>query len=72
MSNVIGLKDLRENVENYVSEIKRGKSFIVLRRSLPVFKISPPDEDMELWEPVVDFTKIKKGGIRIKDLLSRL
>ncbi|HLD34921.1 MAG TPA: hypothetical protein VJB62_03585 [Patescibacteria group bacterium] len=72
MSNVIGLKDLRENVENYVSEIKRGKSFIVLRRSLPVFKISPPDEDAELWESVVDFTKIKKGGVEIKNLLSRL
>jgi len=30
-----------------------------------------PLED-ENWETLVDFTKIKKGGVNIKDLLSRL
>jgi len=68
---IIGLKELRENVEAYASEIKKGKSFIVVRRSRPLFKISPPDEE-ENWETVVDFTKVKKGGIFVKDLLSCL
>ena len=72
MDNLIGLKELRENVDTYVSEVQKGKSFIVVRRSRPLFKLSPPDEDSELWERIIDFTKIKKGGIAIKNLLSRL
>ena len=72
MENLIGLKELRENVDTYVSEVQRGKSFIVVRRSKPIFKLSPPAEESELWERVIDFTKIRKGGVGVKDLLSRL
>ena len=72
MNNIVGLKELRENTENYVAQIKKGKSFIVIRRSEPLFKISPLEEAEELWETVVDFTKIKKGGIEIGKILSRL
>lgn len=72
MKNIVGLKELRENVNVYAREVKKGKSFIVARRSRPIFKISPPDDDDELWEEVVDFTKIKKGGVLIKELLARL
>jgi len=72
MNNLIGLKELRENTDSYIAQVKKGKSFIVIRRSKPVFKLSPPDEDSELWERVVDFTKIKKGGVALRDLLSHL
>lgn len=72
MANIIGLKDLREKTEGYIAQVKKGKSFIVVRRSRPVFKISPPSEESELWEPIADFTKIKKGGVPLRDLLSRL
>ena len=72
MATIIGLKELRENTESYISEVKRGKSFVVARKSRPLFKITPVSEDNELWETVIDFTKIKKGGIAIRDLLSRL
>ncbi|MDP3778978.1 MAG: hypothetical protein Q8R30_02980 [bacterium] len=72
MKNLIGLKKLRENTDMYIAEVQKGKSFIVVRRSKPVFKLSPPDEEMEQWERVIDFTTIKKGGINLKDLLSRL
>jgi hypothetical protein len=44
----------------------------VVKKSKPVFKISPLDDDAELWESVIDFTRIKKGGVAIADLLSRL
>ena len=69
---IVGLKELRENMENYIAEVKKGKSFIVVRRSKPILKISAPDEDDGMWEEAVDFTKINKGGIAISDLLSRL
>jgi antitoxin (DNA-binding transcriptional repressor) of toxin-antitoxin stability system len=69
---IVGLKELRENIETYIAGVKKGRSFIVVRKSKPVFKISSPDEADELWEQVVDFTKIKNGGIKIGELLSRL
>ncbi len=69
---IVGLKELRENMEKYASLIKKGKSFIVVKRSKPLFKISSIDEDDGLWETVVDFTRLKKGGIPAEELLSRL
>ncbi len=72
MQNLIGLKELRERTDTYITEVQKGKSFIVVRRSKPVFKLSPPDEDTEAWERVVDLTKVKKGGVALRDLLSRL
>ena len=55
--NIIGLRDLRENMDKYVAQINKGRSFTVVRRSRPVFKIVPPSEDTEKWETVIDFTK---------------
>lgn len=72
LKNIIGFKELRNNADKYISQIKKGKSFIVFKKSRPIFKISPPLEDAELWERVIDFTKIKKGGVSISELLKRL
>ncbi len=71
MENIIGLKDLRQKMSEYSKKVKKGQSFIVVKRSKPLFKISPIEEN-EIWEPVIDFTKVKKSGIDIDDLLSRL
>lgn len=70
--NIVGVKELRNDLERFISLVKKGKSFTVVRRSKPVFTISPPHEDEGAWEEVIDFTKIKKGGIKLADLLSRL
>lgn len=70
MDKLIGLKEFRENVESYTAKVNLGQSFIVLKKSKPVFKISPVDEGG--WEEVVDLTKIRRGGVNIKDLISRL
>jgi prevent-host-death family protein len=71
---IIGLKELRENTENYISEVGKGKSFIVVRKSRPVFTISPVDEwgDEGRWETVVDFTQIDKRGVKITDVINSL
>jgi antitoxin (DNA-binding transcriptional repressor) of toxin-antitoxin stability system len=71
MENLIALKDLRLNMEKYAAKVKFGQSFIVLKQSKPIFRITPVDEEND-WQEVVDFTKIKKGGVNIDELLNRL
>ena len=71
-NNIVGLKELRNNTEDYIKKIRKGRSFIVVRRSKPVFKISPADDEVGAWETVIDFTKIKKGGVPAREILSRL
>lgn len=68
---IIGVKELRQNLEEYIAQIAKGKSFMVIRRSKPVFNITPVNLE-ENWEEMVDFTKIKKGGVKIEEILSRL
>jgi len=71
MENIIGLKDLRLNMDKYIRRVKQEKEcFSVFKHSKPLFRICPIEEDG--WEEVVDFTRIKKGGVNIDDLLSRL
>ena len=70
MENIITLKNLRENMQEYAQKVKKGYSFIVFKKSKPLFKISSIKEND--WEEVIDFTKIKKGGVNLKELLKRL
>ena len=73
MDKIIGLKELRENLPVYEKKVSAGASFVVVKKSKPIFRICPVECDEEsLWETVIDFTKIKKGGVAIEDLLSRL
>lgn len=71
-NTIVGLKELRENMQKYAYRVERGESFTVVKKSRPLFKISSLDEDEGLWETVIDFTKIRKGGIPTKELLSKL
>lgn len=71
-TQILGLKELRENMQKYAFRVRKGESFIVVKRSKPLFKISSIDEDDGVWETVVDFTKIRKGGIPAEELLARL
>lgn len=70
MDNIINLKNLREHMQEYARKVRKGDSFIVFKKSKPLFKITPIDSDV--WEEVIDFTKIKKQGVDIKNLLERL
>lgn len=70
MNNVIGLKELRENLAAYEKKVKAGQSFVVMKRSKPIFTINPVDVDG--WETIIDFTAFRKGGMPIADLIARL
>ena len=55
----------------YADQVQKGASFIVMKRSKPLFRISPIDED-DGWETVTDFTKYKKGGMPAEDVIKAL
>ena len=69
MNHIVSIKALRHDVAKYAARVAKGESFIVVKRSKPIFQINPLDET---WEEVIDFTKIKRGGVKIEDILARL
>lgn len=71
MTSSVGLKELRKNVAKYAKRVQSGHSFVVMKHSKPLFRITPLNEEGR-WEEVIDFTKVKRGGIDIDDLLTRL
>ena len=68
--NIVKLKEFRQKIPYYSEETRKGREFIIFKRSEPIFKISPVEE--ERWEEVIDFTQVKKGGVDIDELLARL
>ncbi len=71
-SQVVGLKELRENMEGYISRVGKGESIIVLRRNVPIFRLSPIDEEELGWETVIDFTEINPEGVPAEDVLKAI
>ena len=69
--SIIGLRELRENMSQYAKQVAKGKSFVVVKQSKPLFKISPVDEE-ENWETIIDFTRIKKGGVPVEDIVTAI
>ena len=57
-------------MQEYAKKVQKGDSFIVFKKSKPLFKITPINGGN--WEEVIDFTKIDKQGVNIEDLLKRL
>jgi antitoxin (DNA-binding transcriptional repressor) of toxin-antitoxin stability system len=41
LPELIGLKDFRTDTEKYIKALSKGKSFTVLRRSKPIFRLEP-------------------------------
>ena len=71
MEKIVALNDLRLKMNYYAEQVKDGNSFVIVKRSNPLFKIVPIESE-DKWEEVIDFTKINKGGINIDDILQRL
>jgi len=70
MHNIIGVKELREDLGKYEKLVKAGRSFVVMKRSEPIFTIGPVDDGE--WETVIDFTKFRKGGMPVGEVIARL
>lgn len=70
MKNIVGLKEFRENLGTYEAKIQKGQSFVIMKRSKPIFTVGPVEADG--WETVIDFTEFKKNGISASDLMKRI
>jgi len=70
-TNVIGLKELRQNFDQYIKQVEKGETVTVMRRSKPLFKMTAVESEDE-WETVVDFTKEFGAGVPIAELLSSI
>lgn len=76
-TNIVGLKEFRNNVDSYTRAVKKGQFFIVVKRSKPIFTIGPVEEvderkDEKGWKTIIDFTKIRKGGVDAREVLNAL
>lgn len=52
MATIIGLKEFRQNVEAIAERVNRGESFIVVKRSKPIFQlgpVNPTDQSLDNW-----------------------
>jgi len=70
--DIVGLKELRENMETYIERVNKGESITVFRRSTPLFRITPIDAEEEGWETVIDFIKESGHGVPIEQLLASM
>ena len=67
MENIIGLKELRQNMASFALKAQKGQSFIVVKQSKPLFRITPLidlDKDVEKVQQndlMRDFSFTKKS-----------
>lgn len=71
-NGIVGLKELRENMETYIKRVSKGESITVFRRSTPLFRLSPVDSEEIGWETIVDFTKETGRGVPVEELLASM
>ena len=68
-TNIIPFKEFRMNAKKYIDALEKGASFMVVKRSHPIFRLEPVGEQ---WETIVDFTSVYPKGIPAKELLKYL
>lgn len=74
--NIISVKQLRNNLQKYADRTQKGEKFLVIKQSKPIFQVMPVEEvDIKKekgWKTIIDFTKIKKGGVPAEDVIKAL
>lgn len=54
---IIGLKELRQNATDIAKRAEQGEVFVVVKRSKPIFKLSPIEEKTSANQELKDWTK---------------
>ena len=69
MNTTITLKQFRTDMPAVIDAVSRGKTFTVIKRSRPVFEITPPEDE----ERSIDFTQNGyPEGIAPDELLKKI
>lgn len=72
MENIIGLKELRQNMPKFAQKVQKGQSFIVVKQSKPLFRITPlGDLDKEI-ERAQQSDFLQTGAVDIHQTLKPL
>ncbi len=66
---IVPFKEFRLNAKKYIDALEKGASFLVVKRSRPVFRLEPVEE---VWETIGDFRSMPGGGISAKKLAAIL
>ena len=56
MATIIGLKELRENTDAVVERANRGETFVVVKRSKPIFRLVPITDPLPANEELTAWT----------------
>ena len=57
MLRIVGLREFRENISYYEKMVREGESFLVVRKSRPIFKILDP------YSETKDLPKLTKRAV---------
>ncbi len=71
LQNTVSLKNLREQLPKYIDAVAKGQSFTVVKRSKPIFQISPVNDEGS-WQTIADFTQINDRGVPADEVLEQL
>jgi antitoxin (DNA-binding transcriptional repressor) of toxin-antitoxin stability system len=66
---IVPFKEFRLNAAKYIDALAKGQSFLIMKRSRPVFRLEPVEE---VWETIGDFTTMPHGGVSAKELAKAL
>lgn len=70
-TNTVSLKELRKDFPKYIEALHNGQSFIVVKRSKPIFQLNPISDE-GTWQTIIDFTQINNNGVNADEVLAAL
>jgi prevent-host-death family protein len=53
MTETVGIRELRQNLSDYVHKSKQGKCYVVTERSKPVAMLTPLQSEDDAWERLI-------------------
>ncbi len=64
VTKFVGMKDFRDNMASYAKKSKKGVKYIVLRKNIPVFELTPIDEKKFAMERLSAELEVAEADVR--------
>lgn len=77
MDQIIGVKQLYKNLKTISNKVAKGESFIVVKRSKPIFRVIPYQEEKRKKYTLKDlknlqFEKLKSGHEKLSEKIDEI